>query len=201
MNHNKYHPIIPPMNELEKFVDEAGKMLETIEQRETRAKSFIEPLADELVAIAMRYFAEIETMEVEKKDKIAYRAFCRTEQLNRFMFKRIYDGVDDMEEDTTQFHVPPRHDEEGNKQRLEKQLERLPPEYHESYTEVFYEGIEADKPNNDFLYDCFDYAKLLLWVAFPEISELTGNSILHMNWEACNCMRSFGYDLYDIIER
>lgn len=187
------------MDELEKFVDEADEMLKAIEQREARARSFIEPLADELVAIAMRYFTEVETMEVEKKDKIKYRAFYRAEQLNRFMFKRIYDGVDDMEEDTTQFHVPPRHDEEGNKRKLEKQLERLPSEYHESYTEVFYEGIEADKPNNDFLYDCFDYVKLSLWMAFPEIGELTGNSILRMNWEAFYCTRSFVYDFYDII--
>jgi hypothetical protein len=189
------------MDELEKFVDEAGKLLETIEQKEARAKSFIEPLVEELLTIAIRHFAEIETIDVEKKNKIAYGAFYRAEQLKRFMFKRIYEGVDDMEEDTAQFYVPPRNDEEGNRRKLEKQLKTIPPEYHESYTEVFYEGIEVDKPYNEFLYDCFDRAKLSLWVAFPEISELTGNSILHMNWQAYDCMRSFGYDLYEIIER
>jgi uncharacterized protein YdcH (DUF465 family) len=187
------------MDDLEQFVDEAGKMLEIIAQREARAKAFVEQLAEELMDIATKYYPEIETIDPEKKEKIAYKAFYRAKELNDFMFKRIYDGKDDLDEDIARYSVPPLHDEEGNKLKLEAKLKMLPTEYHDAYTEVFYEGLEADKHNNEFLYDCFESAKLSLWVAFPEIAELSGNSILLMNWQAFSRMKYFIFDLSCII--
>ena len=187
------------MDELERFIDEIDKLDEEIKKKEARAVSFIDPLADELMTIALSSFEEMETLEPEKREKLAYQAFYRAKQLNEFMFERIYKGVDDMDEDPGQFVVKPRNDEDGNKHKLEEQLKALPVEFHEAYIEAVNEGIEADKPYRDFLYDCFECAKRALWVGFPEISELTGNSILHMNWQVYNRMWYFANDLYEIV--
>ena len=187
------------MDEFERFIDEIDKLDEEIKKKEARAISFIDSLADELMAIALRSFEEMKTLEPEKREKLAYQAFYRANQLNEFMFERVYKGVDDMNEDTAKFVVKTRHDEEGNKRKLKEQLKTIPPEYHEAYIVAVNEGIEADKPYRDFLYDCFECAKRALWVGFPEISELTGNSILHMNWQAYNRMWYFANDLYEIV--
>ena len=65
------------------------------------------------MTIALSSFEEMETLEPEKREKLAYQAFYRAKQLNEFMFERIYKGVDDMDEDPGQFVVKPRNDEDG----------------------------------------------------------------------------------------
>lgn len=55
-----------------------------------------------------------------------------------------------------------------------------------------------ENDNNRFLYDCFDLAKKKLWISFPEMSEFSGNSILHMNRFAYECMTRFRENVKDV---
>lgn len=52
---------------------------------------------------------------------------------------------------------------------------------------------------NRFIYDCFDLTKKKLWIAFPEMSEFSGNSILHMNYYAFECMKQFNQNIQAIL--
>ena len=45
------------MDELERFIDEIDKLDEEIKKKEARAVSFIDPLADELMTIALLFSA------------------------------------------------------------------------------------------------------------------------------------------------
>ena len=147
------------MDDLEEYLEEAGKLLEVIEKRQARRDKFIDPLVLELEHTAIQYFPEISNMTTDKRDVIRRKAIDRTYDICDFMFKRIYDGVDDMEEDTSKFRVPPRHDEEGNKRYQEERLEKIPPEYHDSYIETFNLMLELKETENELTYDCFEKTK------------------------------------------
>jgi len=196
---NKNHQIISPMDERDKFLEEAGKLLEIIEEQQARRDKFIDPLVLELEHVAIQYFPEISNLSTDRRDMIRGKAIDRTYDICEFMFRRIYDGVDDLEEDTTKFRVPPRHDEEGNKRYLEERLEKIPPEYHDSYIETFNLMLELKETENELTYDCFEKTKKALWLSFPEISEFSGNSILHMNYYAYDRIWYFVDDLYNIV--
>ncbi len=96
--------------------------------------------------------------------------------------------------------VPPREDLKGDREILEKRMEKMVEEYHEAYKKLFQGVLESNKPNVDFLYDCFECAKKQLWNCFPEISELSGNSILKMNEWAYNRMWLFTNNVDDILK-
>ena len=110
------------MDEREKFLEEAGKLLEMIEVERVRKDKFIDPLVRDLEHVAIQYFPEISNYSTDLRDLIREKAIRRTNDICEFMFKRIYDGIDDSDEDITKFKVPPRHDEEGKKRLLEKRL-------------------------------------------------------------------------------
>ena len=188
------------MDELEKFVEEAGKLLEIIEEQQTRKDKFIDPLVRDLEHVAMKYFPEISNYSTDLRDLIREKAIRRTNDICEFMFKRIYDGVDDSDEDISKFRVPPRHDEEGNKRYLEKRLEKIAPEDHALFTETFNLILELKEQENEFTYDCFEKTKKALWLSFPEISEFSCNSILYMNHYAFDKIWYFVDDVYKIVK-
>lgn len=187
------------MDELEKFVEEAGKLLEIIEEQQLRKDKFIDPLVLDLEHVAMQYFPEIGNYSTDLRDLIREKAIRRTNDICEFMFKRIYDGEDDSNEDISKFKVPPRHDEEGDKRFLEKRLEKIAPEDHALFIETFELMMELKEPENEFTYDCFEKTKKALWVSFPEISEFSGNSILHMNHYTYDRIWYFVDDMYKIV--
>lgn len=187
------------MDDLEKFLEEGGKLLELIEIERIRKDKFIDPLVRDLEHMAIQHFPEISNYSTDLRDLIREKAIRRTNDICEFMFKRIYDGVDDSDEDITKFKVPPRHDEEGKKLLLEKRLGKIPPEYHALFIETFNMMMEVKELENEFTYDCFEKTKKALWVSFPEISEFSGNSILHMNHYAYDRIWYFVYDLYKIV--
>ena len=189
------------MDELEKFLDEGGRLLEIIEEQDARRERFVGPLENELYLLATEHFHEIRDYQLEVEKDILRKADDRCHELCNFMFKRIYDGEDDSDVDLKRLHVPPRNDEEGEKLRLAKKLENIPPEYHDIYTDSFNMGLELLREQNELVYDCFDRAKKALWVSFPEISEFTGNSILTMNGTAFERMWYFMSDLHDIMDK
>ena len=189
----------PPMDARDKFLEEAGKLLEMIEIEKVRKDKFIDPLVLDLEHVAIQYFPEISNLSTDLRDLIRGKAVRRTNDICEFMFRRVHDGVDDMEEDSTKFGVPPRHDEEAKKQFLQKRLEKIPPEYHDSYIETFNLMLELKETENELTYDCFEKTKKALWLSFPEISEFSGNSILHMNYYAYDRIRYFVDDLYKIV--
>lgn len=188
------------MAELNKFVEESDKVLAKIEEQELRQDNFMFPLEKELVSMTTQHFPEINDYTPEIKLQISYRAFERIIELWKFMFLRIYNGVDDLDEDSNKFYVPPRYDVEGDKRKLAKKLEKVDPAYHAVYIETNQEMQDLLRIQNEFVYDCFDKAKKALWISFPEISELTGNSILYMNVTAFERMWYFMIDLYDIMD-
>jgi len=187
------------MDELEKFVDEAGKLLEIIEEQQLRKDKFIDPLVLDLEHVAMQYFPEISNYSTDLRDLIREKAIRRTNDICEFMFKRIYDGVDDSDEDISKFKVPPRHDEEGDKRFWGKHLAKIPPEYHAEVIEALKPAMEMKDVENEFTYDCFEKTKKALWVSFPEISEFSGNSILHMNHYTFDRIWYFVDDVYKIV--
>jgi len=187
------------MDDLDKFLEEAGKLLEVIEIEKVRKDKFIDPLVLDLEHVAMQYFPEISNYSADLRDLIRGKAIRRTNDICEFMFKRIYDGVDDSNEDITKFKVAPRHDEEWKKRFLEKRLEKIPPEYHAGVIEALSPAFEMKAEEIELTYDCFEKTKKALWVSFPEISEFSGNSILHMNYYAYDRIWYFVDDLYQIV--
>jgi len=189
------------MDEREKFLEEAGKLLEIIEIERVRKDKFIDPLVRDLEHVAIQYFPEISDYSTDLRDLIREKAIRRTNDICEFMFKRVYDGVDDSDEDITKFKVPPRHDEEGKKRFWENHLAKIPQEYHAEVMEALKPAIEMKEEENEFTYDCFEKTKKALWLSFPEISEFTGNSILHMNHYTYDRIWYFVDDLYMIVNR
>ena|ERR1035437_5016655 len=187
------------MDDLEKFLEEGGKLLEIIEIQRVRKDKFIDPLVLDLEYVAIHYFPEISNYSTDQRDLIREKAIRRTNEICEFMFKRIYDGVDDRDEDITKFKVAPRHDEEGNKRLLEKRLEKIALADHALFIETFNMITELKEQGNQFTYDCFEKAKKALWLSFPEISEFSGNSILHMNHYAFDRIWYFAYDVEQIV--
>ena len=190
-----------PMDERDKFLERAGKLLEIMEIEKVRKDKFIDPLVRELEQVAIQYFPEISTYGADLRDSIREKAIRHTNDICEFMFKRVHDGVDDMDEDTTKFRVPPRHDEEAKKQFLQKRLAKIPPEYHAEVTEALAPALEMMDDVSELTHDCFEKTKKALWLSFPEISEFTGNSILHMNHYTYDRIWYFVDDLYMIVNR
>ena len=188
-----------PMDEREKFLEEAGKLLEIMEIEKVRKDKFIDPLVLDLEHVAIQYFPEISSYSTDLRDLIREKAIRRTNDICEFMFKRIYDGVDDSDEDTSKFKVPPRHDEEWKKRLLEKRLEKISPEYHAEVIEALSPAFELKTMEIELTHDCFEKTKKALWVSFPEISEFSGNSILHMNYYAYDRIWYFIDDMYKIV--
>ena len=187
------------MDEREKFLEEAGKLLEIMEIEKVRKDKFIDPLVLDLEHVAIQYFPEISSYSTDLRDLIREKAIRRTNDICEFMFKRIYDGVDDSDEDTSKFKVAPRHDEEWKKRLLEKRLEKISPEYHAEVIEALSPAFELKTMEIELTHDCFEKTKKALWVSFPEISEFSGNSILHMNYYAYDRIWYFIDDVYKIV--
>lgn len=185
---------------MDKFTDGTERMLEDIKQREKRYEAFNVPLANELYGIALRTFPEIGLLTEDKRKELYLRAFFRAGELSDFMLARVYDGEEDESVDVNSLRVPARDDLKGGRNELEKRMERMVTEYHEAYKLLFQGLLEFDKPNVDFLYDCFECAKKQLWNNFPEISEFSGNSILRMNEWAYNRMWQFANNVDDILK-
>jgi len=188
------------MDDLEKYLEEAGKLLEIIEIEKIRKDKFIDPLVRELEQLALQHFPEISNYSTDLRDLIRGKAIRCTNDICEFMFKRVHDGVDDSDEDITKFKVPLRHDEEGKKRFLEMRLEKIPTEYHAEATEALSLALEMKEEENEFTYDCFEKTKKALWLSFPEISELSGNSILHMNRYSYDKICGFVDDMYKIVD-
>jgi len=188
------------MNERDKFLEEAGKMLELIEIERVRKDKFIDQLVLDLEHLAMQYYPEISSYSGERRDLLRGKAIRRTNDICEFMFKRIYEGEDDSELDVIALKVPPLYDEERDKRLLEKKLAKIDVQYHAQVTETFKLLLELKEEGNLFRYECFEKTKKALWLSFPEISEFTGNSILHMNYYAYDRIWYMVNDLEHIIE-
>jgi len=167
---------------------------------EERCDEFNQPLANKLYVLTLNTFPEIANFPEKKRKLVRFRAFFRASELSEFMLMRIYDGIKDDGINTEGLKVPARDDVEGYKQILEKQLQKIAPYQYEELSKKLMQIQELNNYDRNFLYDCFDVAKKMLWKCFPEMIDFSGNSILRMNDWAYTRMMQFTLNVFSIIE-
>lgn len=167
-----------------------------------RKTDFINSLSDKLYEISITRYPQIELMSNLRKSELGCWADRASNELLEFMYQRIYEGVDDHQQNPAKFKVAPREEHELNyrdKNVLEYLLS-IPEGERELYVNAYQKNQEVKKLRREFLYDCFELTKKELWIFFPEISELSGTSILHMNFSAYWQMKDFSDHVFTFVD-
>ncbi|MDD3080093.1 MAG: hypothetical protein PHH37_13490 [Paludibacter sp.] len=156
------------------FAKEYNALSKEIEVRDDLVWNFNIPLADELYQITLNTFPELVAQPEGTKRLIKFKAFFRAGELSDFMFQRIYDGEDDRDVDVNTLRVP---------------LSELVPSEKTSNSEI------------ELIYNCFTIAKKMLWNKFPEMSEFSANSLLHMNYWAYKQMLQYTENVQSVLSQ
>lgn len=167
-----------------------------------RKTDFINSLSDKLYDISAERYPQIEEMSNLRKSELGCWADRASNELLEFMYQRIYEGVDDHQQNPAKFKVAPREEQELNyrdKNALDF-IYSIPESERDLYMNAYLKNQEIKKQRRAFLYDCFDLTKKELWEFFPEISELSGTSILHMNFTAYWQMKDFSDHVFTFVE-
>ena len=138
---------------------------------------YIESLKVGLKALVLEHFPHVKAhmylFEVKMDDSIYWAAY------------RIYEDTEDfIDEDDpdSEEYVPINYRtrsviEKEQREHLEYLLGVCPPENHDEIREMCAKSNEEDAPHEEFLFKCHAKAKEMLVQYFPEIPELSGNSI------------------------
>jgi hypothetical protein len=99
----------------------------------------------------------------------------------------------------SKFIVPPKHQFETAQQELEFELSKISPPHPEEFIIEMQEIINEEREKNEFLFAIHNKIIQTAFKHFPEIIELSGNSIRNINFFSYAFAISYTESFYDVI--
>ena len=142
-----------------------------------RSQEFAEALWIELKPIPIEYFPYMDAQCQLNEDNLRTEALYNAQCLYNCVVKCIVD-----DEQNAEGNIPINYETRQNiverKQRsLDEIILLLSPDKHEFIYQMFAEDEAEDLPHEEFMFKCHDTAKSVIMRFFPEIAELSGNTI------------------------
>lgn len=149
-----------------------------------RQGKFIKDVERSLIKLSFSLFPEFKSYKKQWKDALKREAHESAVNMNEFLDYMVCLTPDDSNENPEQYKVPNFDTAESEKNHLESMLRILPVEKHANFIKENDERVAFEKQERDFMFACHYLMKEKITFYFPEIIDLSGNSIRNINFTA-----------------
>ena len=184
------------MTPYEEFEALCNKMDADLATERARQGAFINSVEMALIDLSIQLFPEVEAYKDEFIENLTIKAHQRAVSINGvldsmaggFSYEEIIKDMD--------MTVPPRDVTKEEEQFLEETLRNMPIEQHAYFLELNNERVKEEAIDREFVFQCHDKTKELIWKYFPEMIDFPANSIRYLNFYSYYEMDEWKFDFY-----
>ena len=180
----------------EEFEDLCNRMDAELAAEQARQGKFIEALEKALIYLSIQHYPETEPYRHLFIEALTIKAHQRAVEVNELLDSFMGDKI--LSEQTIEgdYQTPARDVSLEEEQFLAVTLKNLPPEQHQNFIQLNTERVEIEAEEREFLFLCHDKTKELIFKYFPEIINLSGNTIRYINFSTYFDIDEWLYDFY-----